>query len=524
MLSPSHLPLYALLAGLGSVRAAIGPVTNLAITNADIAPDGFTRSAVLAGGTFPGALITGNKGDNFQINVQDELTDSTMLLSTSIHWHGIFQNGTNEMDGAAFVTQCPVTPGSSFNYNFTATDQAGTFWYHSHLGTQYCDGLRGPMVIYDPEDPYLDLYDVDDDTTVIVLSDWYHTVAPQAGNFPTTDSTLINGAGRYNGGPATPLSSIAVESGKRYRFRLINTSCNPNYIFSIDGHNLTIIEADGIETEPLVVDSIQIFAGQRYSFILEANQTVDNYWIRADPNLGTTGFDGGLNSAFLRYSGANATAEPTTNQTTSVIPMVEANLVPLVSPGAPGTAEVGGADVLLNLDIAFNAANLNFTINGNSFVPPTVPVLLQILSGAELATDLLPSGSMYVLPPNSVVELSMPAGAGGGSHPFHLHGHAFDVVRSAGQTAYNYANPPRRDVVSLGGSGDNVTIRWTTDNAGPWYLHCHIDWHLQLGLAIVFAEDPAGVAAHNVNTTAWNDLCPAYNALSTAELGGIVPS
>ncbi|KZP06185.1 multicopper oxidase [Athelia psychrophila] len=440
------------------------------------------------------------------------------------HWHGIFQNGTNEMDGAAFVNQCPIAPGSSFNYNFTATDQAGTFWYHSHLATQYCDGLRGPMVIYDPEDPYLDLYDVDDDTTVIVLSDWYHTVAPQAGNFPTADSALINGAGRYSGGPATTLSSIAVESGKRYRFRLINISCDPNYIFSIDGHNLTIIEADGIETEPLVVDEIQIFAGQRYSFILEANQTVDNYWIRAAPNLGTTTFDGGLNSAFLRYSGANATAEPTTNQTTSVIPMVEANLVPLVSPGAPGTAEVGGADVLLNLDIAFNAANLNFTINGDSFVPPTVPVLLQILSGAELATDLLPSGSMYVLPPNSVVELSMPAGAGGGPHPFHLHGHAFDVVRSAGQTAYNYANPPRRDVVSLGASGDNVTIRWTTDNAGPWYLHCHIDWHLQLGLAIVFAEDPAGVAAHNVNTTAWNDLCPAYNALSTAELGGIVPS
>ncbi|KZP13896.1 multicopper oxidase [Athelia psychrophila] len=524
MLSPSHLPLYALFAGLGSVHAAIGPITDLAITNADIAPDGFTRSTVLAGGTFPGALITGNKGDNFQINVQDELTDSTMLLSTSIHWHGIFQNGTNEMDGAAFVNQCPIAPGSSFNYNFTATDQAGTFWYHSHLATQYCDGLRGPFVIYDPEDPYLDLYDVDDDTTVIVLSDWYHTVAPQAGNFPTADSALINGAGRYSGGPATTLSSIAVESGKRYRFRLINISCDPNYIFSIDGHNLTIIEADGIETEPLVVDEIQIFAGQRYSFILEANQTVDNYWIRAAPNLGTTTFDGGLNSAFLRYSGANATAEPTTNQTTSVIPMVEANLVPLVSPGAPGTAEVGGADVLLNLDIAFNAANLNFTINGDSFVPPTVPVLLQILSGAELATDLLPSGSVYVLPPNSVVELSMPAGAGGGPHPFHLHGHAFDVVRSAGQTAYNYANPPRRDVVSLGASGDNVTIRWTTDNAGPWYLHCHIDWHLQLGLAIVFAEDPAGVAAHDVNTTAWDDLCPAYNALSTAELGGIVPS
>lgn len=66
----------------------------------------------------------------------------------------------------------------------------------------------------------------------------------------------------------------------------------------------------------------------------------------------------------------------------------------------------------------------------------------------------------------------------------------------------------------------------------------HIDWHLQAGLAIVFAEDPAGVAAHTPNTSklnsktffilsqlvslaAWNDLCPAYNLLTTAQLGGI---
>ena len=59
--------------------------------------------------------------------------------------------------------------------------------------------------------------------------------------------------------------------------------------------------------------------------------------------------------------------------------------------------------------------------------------------------------------------------------------HTFDVVRSAGSTTYNYANPVRRDVVSIGSSGDNVTIRFVTDNAGPWFLHwwaaslcCHI--------------------------------------------------
>jgi len=30
------------------------------------------------------------------------------------------------------------------------------------LATQYCDGLRGPFVVYDPHDPHLHLYDYDD--------------------------------------------------------------------------------------------------------------------------------------------------------------------------------------------------------------------------------------------------------------------------------------------------------------------------------------------------------------------------
>lgn len=38
----------------------------------------------------------------------------------------------------------------------------GTYWYHSHLSTQYCDGLRGPLIIYDPHDPHAHLYDIDD--------------------------------------------------------------------------------------------------------------------------------------------------------------------------------------------------------------------------------------------------------------------------------------------------------------------------------------------------------------------------
>lgn len=276
---------------------------------------------------------------------------------------------------------------------------------------------------------------------------------------------------------------------------------------------MTIIEADGINVQPTTVDSIQIFAGQRYSFILNANQPVANYWIRALPNIGTQGFSGGVNSAILRYSGA-PNSDPTTNQTTSVVPMLETNLHTLTNPGAPGKPVSGGADINLNLDIAVNFTALEFTVNGASFQPPTVPVLLQILSGAKTAQDLLPTGSVYTLPRNKVVELTLPGGAPGSPHPIHLHGTAFDVVRSAGSSTYNYVNPVRRDVVSIGESGDNVTIRFTTDNPGPWILHCHIDWHFVLGLAVVFAQDVPSIAT-STHPTAWDKLCPTYDALPT---------
>ncbi|KIK56882.1 hypothetical protein GYMLUDRAFT_46777 [Collybiopsis luxurians FD-317 M1] len=515
---------YLLLWGpIGAAFAAIGPVTDLHIVNAFIQPDGFNRSGVLAEGVFPGPVITGQKGDNFQINVIDQLTNGTMLLSTSIHWHGLFQKSTNWADGyvPAFVNQCPIAAGDSFLYNFNVPGQAGTFWYHSHLSTQYCDGLRGPLVIYDPEDPYASLYDVDDDSTVITLADWYDVPAPEAGAVPTADATLINGLGRSVNGPAdAPLAVINVVQGTRYRFRLVSISCDPNFIFSIDGHTFTIIEADGVNHQPVVADSIQIFAAQRYSFILNANQSVDNYWVRANPNVGAgTGFAGGINSAILRYSGAPI-AEPTTSSTASN-QLQETSLVPLDSPGAPGNATIDGADINLNLVLGFSGGK--FTINGVTFVPPTVPVLLQILSGTIAATDLLPTGSVYSLPLNSVIQLTFNTAAVaaiGGPHPFHLHGHTFDVIRSAGSQTYNYANPPRRDVVSTGAATDNVTIRFTTDNPGPWFLHCHIDWHLEAGFAIVFAEDAPDVAATNPVPDAWNQLCPIYNNLTSAQLGG----
>lgn len=40
---------------------------------------------------------------------------------------------------------------------------------------------------------------------------------------------------------------------------------------------MTVIEADGIETQPILVDSLTIYAAQRYSVIVHANQPIGNY-------------------------------------------------------------------------------------------------------------------------------------------------------------------------------------------------------------------------------------------------------
>ncbi|EIW75389.1 laccase [Coniophora puteana RWD-64-598 SS2] len=508
----------------------LNATTELPIVNRAISPDGYNRSATLAGGTLPGPLIAANKGDDFRINVTNQMTDPSMYLSTTVHWHGIYQNGTNYNDGTAFVTQCPIPANDSFLYKFSANNQAGTYWYHSHYTTQYCDGLSGPLVIYDPEDPMADMYDVDDETTVITLQDWYHFPAPVDNRILgiSPNSTLINGLGRYAGGPASPLANITVQQGKRYRFRLVSLSCDPTFTFSIDGHNFTIIEADGQLTEPLTVDSLQILAGQRYSIVLNATdpdpQANGNYWIRAMPNTGNAAgtFAGGLNMAVLRYEGA-ADVDPTTQQAKSVNPLLESNLHAFINPGAPGVPELGQADI--NLAMIVDNRKGTYYINNATFVNPTVPVLLQILSGKYAATDLLPEGTVYVLEPNKTVELHMWNGEGfAGPHPIHLHGHSFDVIRSAGSDIVNFKNPVRRDVVSSGTQGQGMVIRWTTDNSGPWFLHCHINWHLEAGFAVVFAENPSGTKQHIGHVPeAWENLCPAYNALSPSQLGGVVP-
>src|SRR5437763_3351680 len=73
-------------------------------------PDGLHNRPVIGiNGQWPIPRIEATVGDRLVVNLNNQLGNE----STSLHFHGLFMNGTNEMDGVVGVTQCGVPPGSS---------------------------------------------------------------------------------------------------------------------------------------------------------------------------------------------------------------------------------------------------------------------------------------------------------------------------------------------------------------------------------------------------------------------------
>lgn len=254
-------------------------------------PDGVKKDSTLTfNSQFPGPLLSAKVGDRFVITLKNEFS-----RPTAVHWHGLYQKGSQFHDGPAMVTQCPLKPGKSQTFNFSTAGQAGTFWYHGHYRSQYTDGLIGPMIIYDPAEPAYFGYDAE---LILILSDWYHTNYTENEDFylatgipPFPNSPLINGKGIYPcavfpGGFGTLLRTpncyperqqrhiFSVQPGRTYRIRVINASALSTFTFSIDGHKLVAIEVDGVALkEPSKkADFAYIAAGQRYSFLMRMDK------------------------------------------------------------------------------------------------------------------------------------------------------------------------------------------------------------------------------------------------------------
>jgi len=173
--------------------------------------------------------------------------------------------------------------------------------YHSHHSYQYIDGNWGFLVIKNnPREVWGQAYD---EERLLAVNDWTHRSARElveeyvtrgvaGGGFPSENSTLINARGTFNcslkernqicsqklQGP----SIVKVTQGKRYRFRILNSSAQNIYNVSIDNHRMQVIETDGVDTEKSSkFDILYIIPGQRYSVVVIMDQPPGNYWIRA---------------------------------------------------------------------------------------------------------------------------------------------------------------------------------------------------------------------------------------------------
>lgn len=104
----------------------------------------------------------------------------------------------------------------------------------------------------------------------------------------------------------TPLEEFHVTAGHSYRFRTINAGfLNCPIEISIDHHNITVIASDGWYFDPVEVSSLVTYAGERFDFVVNANQPIDNYWIRVRGLMDCDErFTKAYQVAVLRYEGA----------------------------------------------------------------------------------------------------------------------------------------------------------------------------------------------------------------------------
>ena len=141
---------------------------------------------------------------------------------------------------------------------------------------------------------------------------------------------------------------------------------------------------------------------------------------------------------------------------------------------------------------------LSAYFNNVSYVSQKTPTLYTALTAGKDAEDPEVYGHVnpFVIKKDEIIEVTL-NNLAPSHHPFHLHGHHFQVLSrgSPGGGAVEARDevlasvPMRRDTVSVNGLGSTV-IRFKADNPGVWLLHCHIEWHMPLGMVTTFIEEP----------------------------------
>ena len=336
--------------------------------------------------------------------------------------------------------------------------------------------------------------------------------------------------------------TVHVAANRTYRIRLIAATAQAALNFRIASHALTLIEADGTLLDGAVtVDAasgIELSSGQRYSVLLRTNKVSGDFVMQS-----TGRWRGGYPSnglAVLRYdSDTRATdANQVFASAASLGPLpAEAPfwrfpaLRPLITSAIPWSAPPSAADTAITVrgrQIAWGPNKTQKRWTGaqphNSSLPSIMPgasalgnspTLLQyaIDSSDDSVFASFPAAARpFVFRLGTVVDvvLQNTVALDGvcEAHPFHLHGHKFWIVDwgtgdAADASSFNSSarasQPLSRDTVTLyptsvgansgvrgvpGTACGWVRLRFVADNAGAWLLHCHLGFHMEMGMSL----------------------------------------
>ncbi|XP_043252870.1 laccase-1-like [Colletes gigas] len=567
-----------------------------------IPADGIGRPILVVNRQMPGPPIEVCQGDRVIVDVMNLFHSE----STTMHWHGQHHVKTPYMDGVPYVSQCPILPGSSFRYDYIATE-AGTHFWHSHLGFQRGDGVFGPLIVRVPPGAnwHNSLYDVDDHT--IQVLDWTHRLGIDvflnhyhAGGNNKPPNILINGLGRFavtrggnNVSAATPIATFVVKPNTRHRFRLINAEfLNCPVELSIDSHTMQVISSDGRDIEPIEAESLVSYAGERFDFVVNTNRSVGNYWMRFRGLMDCDErFTKAYQVAILRYEGAikenpegdvtyeresndslgpqiNALNEGTETNRSVSIPLLKA----MDENDESNTLEPD-YQFYVSYDFykkdnphfhrsklyGFNQVKtakrvLTPQLNHISMKLPSVALLPQrdsidtsgfcnesTVQGCE--QDYCACTHVLQVKLNSVVELILvdEGFAYDANHPFHLHGYQFRVIAMArvgenvtvedvkkldkeGSIQRNLDHAPLKDTVTVPDGGYTI-VRFHANNPGYWLFHCHIEFHAEVGMSLIFKvgehEDMLPVPRNFPNCGDWQpeNAQPIENAVTDPSNG-----
>jgi CopA family copper-resistance protein len=302
--SPWTRPAHAAEGAASRIGAAVlqGTEFHLEVAEAAVSYTGAPRRGTTVNGSIPAPTLRWREGDTVTIRVTNRLHEDT-----SIHWHGILL--PFQMDGVPGISFAGIPPGATYTYRFKV-EQSGTYWYHSHSGMQEQTGLYGAIVI-DPRDGetiradrdhVVQLSDWTDEDPMRVLaklkvqSDYYNFQQPTVVDFfrdvsrnglqsalaqrrmwqqmrmnPTDLADLSGATLTFLMNGSTPAGNWTglFKPGEKVRLRFINGAANTFYDVRIPGLKLTVVQADGVNVEPVTVDEFRFGPGETYDVLVE---------------------------------------------------------------------------------------------------------------------------------------------------------------------------------------------------------------------------------------------------------------